>query len=102
VAPKVPYPSVRGFPYPKEFETDFVTADTTKPSLLLFSDSFGHQIFPTLAEHFSRSVKIFDCWQYKLNPNIVTHEKADIVVLMMLEGNLRNIFEFQSHLKPEE
>jgi alginate O-acetyltransferase complex protein AlgJ len=102
VAPKVPYPSVKGFPYPEGFETDLVTADTTKPSLLLFSDSFGHQIFPTLAEHFSRSVKIFDCWQYKLNPNIVTHEKADIVVLMMLEGNLRNIFEFQSHLKPEE
>lgn len=100
VAPNFSYPIVKGFPYPKEFETTFVMQDSTLPRLLLIGDSFGYTIMPFLAEHFSHSVRIFDCWQYKLNENIVQNERADAVVLMVLESNLRNMFEFQAHLKP--
>lgn len=100
LAPNFSYPMVKGFPYPNEFETTFVTQDSTLPRLLLIGDSFGYTIMPFLAEHFSHSVRIFDCWQYKLNANIVQNERADAVVLMVLESNLRNMFEFQAHLKP--
>ncbi|MBP1673811.1 MAG: hypothetical protein H6Q25_1626 [Bacteroidetes bacterium] len=87
------YPVVKGFPYPWEFESDREIEGSEFPKILIISDSFGGNLFPYISESFSRSVKIFDSWQYKLNENIVTAEKPDIVILMVLESNLRNMFE---------
>ena len=97
-ADKVPYPPVPGFAYPEAYEKDAVQADTTKPRLLVISDSFGNALFPYLAENFSRTVLIFDAWQYKLNQEIVTGEKPDAVLFILYEPLIRNVLLFQEHL----
>ena len=100
-APLVGYPPVKGFPYPWEYEKDKEIKDNGKNKILIISDSFGEKTFPFFAEHFTRSVKIFDAWEYKLNKKIVEAEKPDVVVLVVLEANLRNVLRFQSRLKSE-
>ena len=90
------YPVVKGFPYPWEFEMVRERKDTTMPKLLLISDSFAGNLFPYISEPFSRSVKIFDSWQYKLNEEIVIAEKPDVVVLIVQESNIRNMLKYLS------
>ena len=98
--PKRGYPVVADFPYLDEYEMENEIADTQKPRLLLISDSFGGAVFPFLSESFSRTVKIFDGWQYKLNEQIVEQEKPQIEVLLVLESSFRNMFQFESsHLQ---
>lgn len=94
--PKVGYPVVKEFPYPWEYEMVREQKDTTLPQLLLISDSFGGNLFPYISEPFSRSVKIFDSWQFKLNEEIVKAEKPDVVVLIVLESNIRNMLKYLS------
>jgi len=96
---KVGYPPVEGFPYPWEHETVRVIKGSDKPKILIISDSYGGNIFPYISDCFGRSVKIFDSWQYKLNEDIVNTEKPDVVLLIVLEANLRNMLEHQSRLK---
>lgn len=90
------HPPLAGFPYPWEYERDKEIADSTAPKLLVISDSFGENIFPYLTENFSRSVKIFDAWQYKLNEDIVLKEKPDVYLLVIHEPLLRNFLEHPS------
>lgn len=92
---KVGYPTIEDFPA-NEFETNRETADTTLPRLLFITDSFGNEVFPFISEKFSRTVHIFDAWQYKLNENIVEAEKPSVVILLMLEVHVRNIFKYRS------
>ena len=89
-----------GFPYSWDYENVLETKLKDRPRILIISDSFGEKIFPFLSENFSRSVKIFDAWEYKLNEEIVDREKPDIVLLMVLESNLRNMLAHQSSQKP--
>jgi alginate O-acetyltransferase complex protein AlgJ len=96
--PPAGYPVVKGFPYPWDYENDKEITGSKKPNILIISDSFGNNLFPFLAEEFSRSVKIFDSWQYKLNEDIVKSEKPDVVLLVVLESNVRNMLSFQSRL----
>jgi hypothetical protein len=98
-ADKANYPPVPGFVYPWEYELVKVQTDTEKPRLLIISDSFGEHIFPFLAENFSKTVKIFDSWQYKLNEEIVANEKPDVVLLMINEPILRNMLKHQASIK---
>ena len=88
-ADKAGYPPVQGFVYPWEYEQVRETKDSLKPRLLIISDSFGKNIFPFLSENFSKTVKIFDSWQYKLNEDIVAAEKPDAVLLLINEPILR-------------
>ena len=83
------YPPVPGFVYPWDFEKVKEIKDSDKPKLLIISDSFGKNIFPFISENFSRTVKIFDSWQYKLNEDIVNSEKPDAVIVMINEPVLR-------------
>jgi len=99
---KVGYPVDSGFAYPTEFETVQEIPNSHKPKILIISDSFGGNAFPFLSESFRRSVKIFDAWQYKLNENIVNSEKPDVVLLIVLESNIRNILRFQSRLRKND
>ena len=57
-------------------------------------------LYPLLSEEFSRTVRIFDAWQYKLNEDIIEKEKPDIVILLALEANLRNLLSSASRFKP--
>lgn len=90
------HPPVEGFAYPWEYELVREIKDSLKPRLLIISDSFGKNIFPFLAENFSKTVKIFDSWQYKLNEDIVAYEQPDAVLLMINEPILRSLLDHQS------
>ncbi len=96
---KVGYAVVPGFPYPWEYEFVREIPNSDKPKILIISDSFGVNIYPFISESFSRSVKIFDSWQYKLNEDIVNAEKPDVELLIVLESNIRNMLGFQSRLE---
>jgi alginate O-acetyltransferase complex protein AlgJ len=93
-APNVGYPCVPGFPYCWEYEKVKEISNSHLPKILIISDSFGEAFFPFAAENFSRTVKIFDAWQYKLNEDIVNKEKPDIVLLIMLESSIKGLLKF--------
>ena len=61
------------------------------PKLMIVSDSFGEYILELLSERFSKSVKIWDNWEYKLNEDIVEKEKPDVMLLVIHEQNLKNL-----------
>lgn len=87
------YPPTPGFAYPWEYEKVKEIKNSSKPRLLIISDSFGEAIFPFLAESFSRTCKIWDSWQYKLNEDIVQGEKPDVYLLMIDEPILHNLLD---------
>lgn len=93
------YPTIKEYPYFPEYEYRYSiknAADTSKPKLLIISDSFGGGFFPYAQEQFGETVKIFDFWQYKLNESIVKNEKPDVVLLIMLEANMKNLLRHTS------
>lgn len=97
--PKVGYPvTSEMWQYPQSYETTQEIPGSNQPRLLMITDSFGDMIFPYLAEGFSRSVKIFDGWQYMLNEDIVESEKPDVMILMIHEARLRLMLSHQSRL----
>jgi alginate O-acetyltransferase complex protein AlgJ len=97
--PKTGYPVTSEFwEHPQDYEVNREIKDSTKPRMLLIADSFGAMIFPFLSEGFSRSVKIFDGWQYMLNEDIVRAEKPDVVILMIHEARLKLMLSHQSRL----
>lgn len=90
------------YKYALEYEIEKEVKGSKEPKILVISDSFGVNVFPLLAEHFKRTVKIFDCWEYKLNESIVEAEKPNIVLVIALESHLRNMLKFQSRLSLKE
>lgn len=92
------YPIIPGFPYPWEYELEMEIPGSSQPRILVITDSYGGNIFPFIAEGFSRSVKIFDAWQFKLNEEIVESEKPDVVLVIALESNLRGLLKHGSAL----
>lgn len=58
------------------------------PRIMIVHDSFGKFIHPYFRDSFSRSVFIWDKWQYKLNEPIVDAEKPDVYISMTLESLL--------------
>ncbi|MEI7594232.1 MAG: DHHW family protein [Bacteroidota bacterium] len=97
-AAKAGYKVTEGFPYSWDYENVKEIIGSKNPKILIISDSFGYSIFPFISEEFSRSVKIFDAWQYKLNEEIIQKEKPDIVLLITVEPLLKNILKYQSRL----
>lgn len=84
-----------GYPRDNKFQYGYEECRKTflkdRPRLLLFSESFGKLMFPFISEQFSRSTKIFDRWEYKSNMDIVECENPNVVVLMVLESNLKTL-----------
>lgn len=54
--------------------------DPSLPKAVIFRDSFGSALVPFLAEHFRRSVFL---WQYDFDPDVVRREKPDVVIWLM-------------------
>jgi hypothetical protein len=81
------------FPYPALFEEVREIKGSSLPALLIISDSFGNYVFPLLSEKFSRTVKIWDNWEYRLNEAIVESERPDVVLLVIHEKNLQKLLE---------
>lgn len=81
-----------GFAYPYEYEKQFRTNRTNHPKILFIRDSYCNNIVPFVSPYFRESLFIFDAWQYGANWDIIRQEKPDIVVLMIYEPHIRNIF----------
>jgi len=60
--------------------------DATLPRMVMFRDSFGSALVPFLAEHFSRSVFL---WQYDFDPQVIEAEKPDVVIWLMTSRRLQ-------------
>jgi len=84
------------YPIPPEFEKEnyfrgFYTGDTNLPRILIFHDSFGNNLMAPISNSFSRSIFVWDKWQYKLNEAIVESEKPDIYITLTLESLLQSL-----------
>lgn len=89
------YAPTKGFPYPEEFEHTRYTNNDSLPSVLIIRDSFGEKIFPFISEQCSKCTAIYDGWEYGLNENIIKEEKPNIVLLLVIESNLKDIMKHQ-------
>lgn len=96
--PNAGYKVIEGFAYPWEYEHCKEIIGSNKPKILIIADSYGDLLFPILAEQFSRTVKIFDSWQYRLNEDVVNGEKPDVVLLIALESNMKALLNNQARL----
>lgn len=89
---KYPFPPMKGFAYPWEYELRFKNKNVKNGlKLLAFRDSFSHQVIPFLSESFEESVYIFDSWQYQINDSILRVVQPDVLVIIGLETHTRNI-----------
>ncbi len=84
------------FPYCWEYHQTFVNSDTTLPRIMIMRDSFtGELMRGLLAQNFSRSTFIWDYWQHKLNKEIISSEKPDIVLCILNERFLMNLVKYR-------
>jgi hypothetical protein len=86
------------FPIPDNFEKEnyfhgYYMDNPALPKVLIFHDSFGNGIMPFFKDSFSRTVFIWDKWQYKLNEPIVEAENPDIYITLTLESLLQGLME---------
>ncbi len=65
------------------------TGDTRLPKAVFFRDSFSSAAIPFLAEHFRRSVYV---WDHRFYPYIVQAEKPDVVVFEAVERYQHALF----------
>jgi hypothetical protein len=84
---------------PEDYEAVRVNPKLKGPKLLVMRDSYTWLLVNYLSEHFSKSVYIFDSWEYKLNEDIVEKEKPDVVISIVLECFLKNVVKNMSHKK---
>jgi alginate O-acetyltransferase complex protein AlgJ len=56
------------------------------PRLVMFRDSFGSALVPFLAEHFRRSVFL---WQYDFDPQVIEKEKPAWVILLITSRRMQ-------------
>jgi hypothetical protein len=88
---KVGYPIDEWFPYPWIYEVTGETPLKELPNIVIMRDSYFSSVIPFFYNSFSRSVAIFDTWQYRENMHIVSQEKPDIVLLVIYEPHISNI-----------
>lgn len=89
------YKPIDGFPYPKEYEITRFSSNDSLPTILVIRDSFGKNLIPYLSEQSKKCVAIYDGWHYALNNNIIKEEKPQIVLLLVIESNLKNIMKYK-------
>jgi alginate O-acetyltransferase complex protein AlgJ len=87
------YGSPKEFPYPWEYEHTRYRDHDSLPTVLIIRDSFGSSPFPYLSEQSKKCTIIFDSWHYGLNEEIISGEKPDIVLYLILESQLKNLME---------
>jgi hypothetical protein len=89
---KVGYPCVEGFPYPWVYEVTGETSCKELPNIVIIRDSYFSSLVPFFYNSFSRSVAIFDSWNYKENMDIVLNENPKIVLLFIYEPHISSLF----------
>lgn len=76
---------------PKEYFKGYFIRDSKLPKMLMVHDSFGKYVQPFFKDSFSRSIFIWDKWQYKLNEPILEAEKPDVYITLCLESLLQGM-----------
>jgi alginate O-acetyltransferase complex protein AlgJ len=71
---------------PNNYFLGFEMDSAELPRLLVVHDSFGKIIQPFLKDSFSRTVYIWDKWQYQLNEPIVEAEQPDVYITLIVES----------------
>ena len=87
------YPAPAGFPYPWDYEKQKNCDNKKLPKALIIHDSFTQIMMPFLSENFSHSTYLFDSWKYTSNENIIEIEKPDVVIYIIHEPLLKQVFE---------
>jgi hypothetical protein len=86
----------KGFPYPWDYETRYETQKDSLPGVLIIRDSFGKKLIPHLANQCKAIVGIWDNWHYGLNLPIIEAEKPNVVILEIVESNLKDILKYKN------
>jgi alginate O-acetyltransferase complex protein AlgJ len=92
----------KGFSLPEEYEIVWENPKYKKPRGLIIRDSFTGYMVPYLKEDFSKSVFIFDRWEYGLHEDMIEHEKPDVVINIVLECHIKNILKNMSYDKENQ
>jgi hypothetical protein len=87
------YPAPKDFATPWNYEMVFEVNNPKLPKVLMIRESFAENLQPYFAEHFCKSVYIFDAWSYQFHPEIIEKEKPDIYITMALETYLPHILQ---------
>ena len=90
---KAGYPCPKGFAYPWEYEQDGETPLKELPNIVIIRDSYFNAMIPFFFNSFSRSVAIFDAWKYQENMDIVLQEKPKIVLIVIYEPQISNLYQ---------
>ena len=90
---KAGYPCPEGFAYPWEYERDGETPFKELPNIVIIRDSYFNAMLPFFFNSFSRSVAIFDAWKYQENMDIVLQEKPKIVLIVIYEPQISNLYQ---------
>jgi hypothetical protein len=85
------------FSVPADYEVIRVNPSVKGPKILVIRDSFCWLLMNYLSENFSKSVYIWDNWEYKLNEEIIAEEKPDAVLTIITECQLKVILDNMSH-----
>ena len=92
------YPCPPGFIYPWAFEMEWEVKNETLPKAVIIRDSYTQALIPLLSEHFSRSVYIWDRWMYAQNRAVISNEKPDMVIIIIIEDQIGNLLKYGNEL----
>lgn len=92
---KKKYEPMINFPYKNEYELTYTQNDTTLPRVLLMRDSFGKRLIPYFSEGCSVCTSIWDDWHYGLNEQILNDTKANFVIYLISESQLKNVMKYR-------
>ncbi len=81
------------FAYKEDFEIVREVKNENFPTAVIIRDSFTDFMLDFFSENFRKSTFIFDNWEYKENENIIETENPDIVLVILVEQNIRRIAE---------
>ncbi len=86
-----------GFEYSSDFEIQRIVNDSSLPSAVIIRDSFSDFMIQFLQESFSKTTFIFDKWEYKTNKRIIETENPDIVIMEIIDSNIRRLLEAEEN-----
>ncbi|MFA8449769.1 MAG: hypothetical protein ACEPOW_03645 [Bacteroidales bacterium] len=82
------YPIPEGFAYGWGYEVQKRTENDSLPKLMVVNNSFGPYTNEFLSRSFSKSVYIWDKWEFKLNDDIRRVEKPDVFLTLITDFSL--------------
>lgn len=87
------YVAPEEFEYKDDFEIVREVQNEKLPTAVIIRDSFTDFMLQFFSENFRKSTFIFDNWEYKENKNIIETENPDVVLVVLIEQNIRRIAE---------